>query len=194
MNIYEKIAAIMQDVQYLAKDDHVSFGSTSYKALSEEKVTSIMRAEMLKHKLVVFPVSQVANRTGNITHVDVVYRMVNVENPEESIEIASCGDGADTQDKGSGKAMTYAFKYMWLRTFALPTGEDPDKVSSAELDEKERNPVCGRCGAMIAPVNKRSGETWQPKDMAKYAQSRYGMPLCGDCMRAAKKEHENGTG
>ena len=111
MNIYEKIAAIMQDVQYLAKDDHVSFGSTSYKALSEEKVTSIMRAEMLKHKLVVFPISQVANRTGNITHVDVVYRMVNVENPEESIEIASCGDGADTQDKGSGKAMTYAFKY-----------------------------------------------------------------------------------
>ena len=194
MNIYEKIAAIMQDVQYLAKDDHVSFGSTSYKALSEEKVTSIMRAEMLKHKLVVFPVSQIANRTGNITHVDVVYRMVNVENPEESIEIASCGDGADTQDKGSGKAMTYAFKYMWLRTFALPTGEDPDKVSSAELDEKERNPVCGRCGARIAPVKKHSGETWQPKDMAKYAQSHYGMPLCGDCMRAAKKEHENGTG
>lgn len=194
MNIYEKIAAIMQDVQYLAKDDHVSFGSTSYKALSEEKVTSIMRAEMLKHKLVVFPVSQIANRTGNITHVDVVYRMVNVENPEESIEIASCGDGADTQDKGSGKAMTYAFKYMWLRTFALPTGEDPDKVSSAELDEKERNPVCGRCGAMIAPVKKRSGETWQPKDMAKYAQSRYGMPLCGDCMKAAKMERENGTG
>ena len=53
MNIYEKIAAIMQDVQYLAKDDHVEFGSTKYKALSEEKVTSIMRAELLKHKLFV---------------------------------------------------------------------------------------------------------------------------------------------
>ena len=39
MNIYEKIAAIMQDVQYLAKDDHVEFGSNKYKALSEEKVT-----------------------------------------------------------------------------------------------------------------------------------------------------------
>ena len=52
MNIYEKIAAIMTDVQYLAKDDHVSFGSTSYKALSEEKVTSIMRAELLKYNLV----------------------------------------------------------------------------------------------------------------------------------------------
>ena len=136
MNIYEKITAIMRDVQYLAKDDKVEFGSTKYKALSEEKVTSIMRAEMLKYSLVVFPVSQIANRSGQITHVDVTYRLVNVENPDEFIEIASCGDGADSQDKGSGKAMTYAYKYMWLRTFALPTGEDPDKISSAELDEK----------------------------------------------------------
>lgn len=136
MNIYEKITAIMQDVQYLAKDDKVEFGSTKYKALSEEKVTSIMRAELLKYSLVVFPVSQIANRSGQITHVDVTYRLVNVENPDEFIEIASCGDGADSQDKGSGKAMTYAYKYMWLRTFALPTGEDPDKISSAELDEK----------------------------------------------------------
>jgi hypothetical protein len=115
--------SIMADVQYLAKDDRVEFGNTKYKALSEEKVTSIMRAELLKHKLVVFPIDQTAIRSGSITHVDVRYRMVNVENPEEFIEIVSCGDGADTQDKGSGKAMTYAFKYMWLRTFALPTGD-----------------------------------------------------------------------
>ena len=55
MNIFEKISAIMTDIQYLTKDDHVSFGNTSYKALSEEKVTSIMRAELLKYKLVVYP-------------------------------------------------------------------------------------------------------------------------------------------
>jgi hypothetical protein len=138
MNIYEKILAIMQDVQYLAKDDHVKFGSTDYKALSEEKVTSVMRDELIKNKLVVFPIAQDANRSGNITHVDTKYRMVNVENPDEFIEIVSCGDGADTQDKGSGKAMTYAFKYMWLRVFAVPTGEDPDKISSDELDAKAK--------------------------------------------------------
>ncbi|MCK9576702.1 MAG: ERF family protein [Clostridia bacterium] len=137
MNIYEKILSIMQDVQYLAKDDHIKFGnSTDYKALSEEKVTSIMRNELINNKLVVFPIAQDSIRTGNITHVDTKYRMVNVENPDEFIEIVSCGDGADTQDKGSGKAMTYAFKYMWLRTFALPTREDPDKISSSELDDK----------------------------------------------------------
>lgn len=33
--------------------------------------------------------------------------------------------------------MTYAYKYMLLRTFAIPTGEDPDKISSEELDTKQ---------------------------------------------------------
>lgn len=197
MNIYQKISAIMNDVQYLAKDDHVSFGSTSYKALSEEKVTSIMRQELLKHNLVVFPVEQTANRAGNITHVDVKYRIVNIDNPDESIEVVSCGDGADTQDKGSGKAMTYAFKYMWLRTFALPTGEDPDKISSAELDAKEarakeqRQIICERCGSDVYPVKKRNGEIWSAPDMETYSKKIFGACLCADCMKTAQKERGN---
>ena len=194
MNIYEKIAAIMMDVQYLAKDDHVSFGSTSYKALSEEKVTSIMRAELLKYNLVVFPISQATNRIGNITHVDVVYRMVNVENPDDSIEIASCGDGADTQDKGSGKAMTYAFKYMWLRTFALPTGEDPDKISTEELEynaKTQQECICERCQKTIYPVKKRDGKPWEVEDMVTYSRKMFGAQLCGDCMKLAKKEQDH---
>lgn len=199
MNIYEKIAAIMQDVQYLAKDDHVKFGQTSYKALSEEKVTSIMRAELMKYKLVVFPIEQNASRSGNISHVDVKYRMVNVENPEEYIEIASAGDGADTQDKGSGKAMTYAFKYMWLRTFALPTGEDPDKISSDELDAKaaqameQRQIICERCGKDVYPVKKRNGEIWNVSDMEVYSRRKFGACLCADCMKLAQKEQDNAS-
>ena len=137
MSLAEKIYAIMSEVQRLQKDDNVEFGKTKYKALSEEKVTAIMREKLVKYKVFVYPIAQNWCREGNITHVDVRYRMVNVDNPNDYIEIVSCGDGADTQDKGSGKAMTYSFKYMWLRTFALPTGEDPDKVSSDELDAKE---------------------------------------------------------
>lgn len=199
MNIYEKISAIMQDVQYLAKDDHVSFGSTSYKALSEEKVTSIMRAELLKYKLVVFPIEQTASRTGNITHVDVKYRLLNVEAPDEFIDIVSCGDGADTQDKGSGKAMTYAYKYMWLRTFALPTGEDPDKISTEELEykarkaEEQKEIICERCQSPIYPVKKRTGEIWNVDDMVKYGKRHFHACLCADCMKAAQKEQDNAS-
>ena len=186
MNIYEKMSAIMQDVQYLTKDDQVKFGTTSYKALSEEKVTGIMRAELIKHKLVIYPIQQSASRIGQITHVDVMYRLVNVENPEEYIDIASCGDGADSQDKGSGKAMTYAFKYMWLRAFALPTGEDPDKISSAELDEKLKY-VCADCGISISNTKTRSGEIWEADKIAAYAEQRHHRVLCPDCIKVADK-------
>ena len=186
MNIYEKMSAIMQDVQYLTKDDQVKFGTTSYKALSEEKVTGIMRAELIKHKLVIYPIQQSASRIGQITHVDVMYRLVNVENPEEYIDIASCGDGADSQDKGSGKAMTYAFKYMWLRAFALPTGEDPDKISSAELDEKLKY-VCADCGIPISNTKTRSGEIWEADKIAAYAEQRHHRVLFPDCIKVADK-------
>ena len=143
MNLFEKMAAVMRDVQYLAKDDHVEFKTTKYQAISEEKVTGTMRKALLDHGLVVFPVRQTRERVGTITSVDVTYRLQNIEDPNDYIEIVSSGDGADTQDKGAGKAMTYAFKYMFLRTFAIPTGEDPDKISSAELDAQEKEEFVG---------------------------------------------------
>lgn len=196
MNIYEKILSVMQNVQYMAKDDEVAFSSTRYKALSEEKVTGIMRAELIRHKMVIYPIHQESSRTGQITHVDVVYRMVNVENPDEYIDIASCGDGADSQDKGSGKAMTYAFKYMWLRTFALPTGEDPDKISSAELDEKMKH-ICEGCGGQICQLNKKDGTPWPVGEIEEYTSRRFGKKLCGDCqkeaVKAGKEEERNGA-
>lgn len=143
MNIYQRIQSVMQDIQYLTKDDQVSFGTTKYKAISEEKVTTTVRASMIKNGLVMYPETLDITKDGQITTVNVTYRMVNVEDPNEQIIVASCGQGSDTQDKGSGKAMTYAYKYALLRTFAIPTGEDPDKISSAELDAKQEleNPV-----------------------------------------------------
>lgn len=137
MNIFQKMQAVMKDVQYLAKDDLVEYKTTKYKAISEEKVTSTMRKALIEHGLVVFPVKQIRERVGMITSVDVTYRLQNIDDPDDYIEIVSSGDGADTQDKGAGKAMTYAFKYMLLRTFAIPTGDDPDRISSAELDAKQ---------------------------------------------------------
>lgn len=159
MNIYEKILNIMKDVTYLSKDDKVSFGNTRYMALSEEKVTTLMHNKLVEQGLVVFPIDMTWERRDNITHVDVIYRIVNVDDPKEYIQVVSCGDGADTQDKGSGKAMTYAYKYMWLRTFAIPTGEDPDKISSEELDAQKIGTVKAkalimRCQSLNVDVNR----------------------------------------
>ncbi len=136
-NVFQRMNAVMQKVKYLCKDDKVEFKATKYKAISEEKVTTAVRNAMVEEGLVIFPVEQHRERVGQITSVDTTYRLQNIDNPDDYIFVVSSGDGADTQDKGAGKAMTYAFKYALLRTFAIPTGEDPDKISSAELDAQE---------------------------------------------------------
>ena len=56
MTLAEKILEIMKEVQYLGKDDHVKFNSTDYKALSEEKVTAIMRRKLVEQKIIVYPI------------------------------------------------------------------------------------------------------------------------------------------
>nr|WP_278430303.1 ERF family protein [Brevibacillus laterosporus] len=137
MSVYKKILAVMNDVSYLQKDDQVEFKTTKYKAISEEKVTSAVGKAMREHGLVIIPVHQEHSKVDQLTTVNVRYRIVDVDTGD-SIEAVSSGTGVDTQDKGVGKAMTYAYKYLLLRTFAIPTGEDPDKVSSAELDEKPK--------------------------------------------------------
>lgn len=136
MSVYKKILAVMNDVSYLQKDDQVEFKSTKYKAISEEKVTSAVVKAMREHGFVIIPIYQEHSKTDQLTTVNVRYRIVDVDTGD-SIEAVSSGTEADTQDKGVGKAMTYAYKYLLLRTFAIPTGEDPDKVSSAELDENK---------------------------------------------------------
>lgn len=137
VGLYQKMLAVYRAVDYLQKDDHVSYKNTNYKAISEEKVTSAVRKALVENNLIVFPIEQEHKKDGNLTTVNVKYKIVDCETGEYEILVSS-GTGVDTQDKGVGKAMTYAFKYLFLRTFAIPTGEDPDKISSAELDDQER--------------------------------------------------------
>jgi len=149
MNLYEKINKVMEEVAYLKKDDTIKAGNSSYRAISEEKVTSAIRQSLINNKIVIFPIeqkkeeiiTQYSDKYGDkirlMTLVDVKYRIVNSEKPQEFIEVVSSGSGVDTQDKGIGKAMTYAYKYMLLRTFAIPTGNDPDKIHNNILDEEQ---------------------------------------------------------
>jgi hypothetical protein len=41
------------------------------------------------------------------------------------IEVMSSGEGSDTRDKASNKALTGAYKYAIRRTFCIETGDDP---------------------------------------------------------------------
>lgn len=151
-NIFQKISKVMEDVKYLAKDDMVVTNTKTgagYKAITEEKVTTAVREALIRHGIVIVPIEQTHTRTDEVLQdyqgnqkvsrlatVDVKYRIQNIEDKDDYIIATSSGTGVDTQDKAVGKAMTYSYKYLLLRTFAIPTGEDTDKISSDVYSEQ----------------------------------------------------------
>jgi hypothetical protein len=72
-----------------------------------------------------------------ITKVIVTYKIACIETGEFE-ELQSIGYGSDSQDKGSNKAMTSAFKYVQRQTFMISTGDDADHTGSQELDERNK--------------------------------------------------------
>ncbi len=136
--IYKKMVTIMDNVGYIVKDMKITYGTTSYSALSETAVLTEVRKHLINQNVFVYCLSQERSRTGNLTSVDEVFRFVDAMDGSY-VDVHSAGDGSDSQDKGIGMAQTYSFKYLFRRAFAIPTGDDPDRVSSKELDDTQKN-------------------------------------------------------
>ncbi|QNM08027.1 ERF family protein [Wansuia hejianensis] len=160
MNVYQKIYEVMAAVGYLSKDGKAEYGKMKYRTLSARKVTEAVREKLLETGLVILPVRQESHREGQLTTVSVTYRIVNTEKPEEFVEVASQGEGFDSTDKGMGKALTNAYKYMLLRTFAIATGEqevrreDP-KRQCRPASERQKSEIKELCDA-----NRVDLESW----------------------------------
>jgi hypothetical protein len=138
-NIYEKIANVMKNVDYMKKDGDVEFKNTKYKYLSAEKIVSNIRKEMIKEGLVIYPEkTEVTNQTQYEKDILVTYRIADIEG--NSITVQVPGGGYDTTDKKTYKAMTGAYKYALRQTFMIETGDDdPDKTPSKPITDKSVN-------------------------------------------------------
>lgn len=149
MNIYEKLLSITSEIKNVNKNREVGIGKNAYKAVCEADVLSAVKKLEQKYKVYSYPCKrEVIDRAvletekeynGNVTksnqiflRIETTYRFVNVEKPDEYIEVTTYGDGIDTQDKAVGKAMTYADKYALLKAYKIITGDDPDKSPSPD--------------------------------------------------------------
>lgn len=152
MNIYEKLSKITNEISAVAKNLNVGYGKSQYKAVGEADVLAAVKPTEEKYKVYSYPVSRRVIESNVLTSLDkdgnekrqlfmrleVVYRFVNMENPEEYIDITTYGDGVDPGDKAPGKAMTYADKYALLKAYKIITGDDPDQKASETLKAVER--------------------------------------------------------
>ena len=150
LNLYEKLLLITNEVGVIEKNLSVQVNkNNSYKAVSERDVLDAVKPIEQKYRVYSYPYSREIidygtlqketefdgkiSRTNTLyMRVQITYRFVNIDNPEEFIDVVSYGDGLDTGDKAPGKAMTYADKYALLKAYKLSTGDDPDKDPSPE--------------------------------------------------------------
>jgi hypothetical protein len=205
MNIYQKMAAITAELQTVAKNLMVETGKgKGYKAVSERDVIDAVKPLEEKHGVYSYPSARqvlesqtlesestyngnTTKKTTFFTRILTTYRFVNVDDPTDFIETVTFAEGIDSQDKGSGKAMTYGDKYALMKAYKISTGDDPDQTASTEETYTKKAVSCSDCGNVITSIKKRDGEIWTADNIAGYSQKRFGRALCPDCQRAALK-------
>jgi hypothetical protein len=152
MNIYEKLSKVTEEITAVAKNLNVGYGKSSYKAVGEADVLAAVKPAEIKYGVYSFPASREIVDSAVLTSVDkdgnekrqlfmrvkTIYRFVNMEKPDEYVDMVTYGDGVDPGDKAPGKAMTYADKYGLLKAYKIITGDDPDQKASETLKAFER--------------------------------------------------------
>ena len=206
MNIYEKLAAITAELNAVAKNLKVGEGRSSYKAVGEADVLAAVKPLEAKYNVYSYPCARrivdsdviTTKRTYNgqesetskfYMRVETNYRFVNTENPEETVEITTYGDGVDSGDKAPGKAMTYGDKYALLKAYKIITGDDPDQTASEDgrVSRRRSGICCEACGAPIEDYfNGR--DTIPAAALAQRSRERYGKVLCIKCGKKAAAE------
>lgn len=124
-NVYQRVLAIMEELDYIQKGDKQG-GGLQYKFVSHDQVTSAIHPLLVKHRILIIPNSEEIKQDGNRTTIKLGLAFVNADNPTDAFVTYWYGYGVDGSDKGVGKAVSYAYKYAVLKTFALETGDDPD--------------------------------------------------------------------
>jgi hypothetical protein len=170
-NLAQAILKVMEDVKGIDKTMTIGTGNSSYKGVPDQEVKKIIGESMKKHGLVILPTSveptlqidrwtetgQYGEKQKQSIFTEVKTKYLLLHESGESMELAGYGHGVDTQDKGAGKATTYALKYTLLYMFLVPTGKIDD-ADVTHSDSHETPP----------PANKEAKKNWLNKGTEAY--------------------------
>lgn len=192
MSLYKKIYDVMCDTEALEKNMTVGSGNSSYKAISEKEVLNMVKPLLKKHGLILVPINaamtesvdtydtQRGRTTRCISSLVETWRVIDIDTGE-SIDAVGVGNGADPQDKGPGKASTYAYKNMLSKMFMLFSGEDTDNTHSDDISaqmtaKKVTKDQSDELQYLVIETNtdyERFCKYWKVKDTIEMTVSQY---------------------
>ncbi|MDE6585351.1 MAG: ERF family protein [Clostridia bacterium] len=205
MNIYESLAAVQADVDFIGKDKQVQSGGT-YKYRGVDQVLNTLHPLFAKHKVFAVPeVLEIMEREIRKTAKgsEVLYQVLKVKytfyaEDGTSVSAVVVGEAMDSGDKVSNKCMSVAYKYACFQILSIPTEEtcaDPDD-DNEPLNQNDKKPPkkaqsnsddafaaedykCAVCGRQI------------DKKLFDQTVKAYGTPLCSpECKKTLIKAGE----
>lgn len=138
-----RLLAVMGEVPYIQKGGKTQSGP-SFKYVKHDDVVALVRPALVKHGVgfmtgidenSVDCVQVGETKSGAARYkTTLVLRLtfMNVDDPSDAYSVSFPGEGVDTDDKGSGKALSYALKNGLLKTFMIESGDEADNESTPQ--------------------------------------------------------------
>lgn len=133
MNIYQSITKILEEVPAIGKKKKNTIQGFMFRGIDD--VMNTFQPLLAKHK--VFMVPQVLEQTreerqtskgGTLIYSICKIKYIFYAEDGSNVEAIVVGEGMDSGDKATNKAMAIAMKYAMFQVFCIPTEEmkDPD--------------------------------------------------------------------
>ena len=144
-NIYETIDAVMSEIGAVGKTSRNTQQGFMFRGI--DAVMNAINPALVKHHLFIVPEILEQRREERTTSKGntLIYSIVTVKytfyaEDGSSVSAVVIGEGMDSGDKATNKAMSIAFKYACFQVFCIPTEEmvDPDQDSHEVKIEKTK--------------------------------------------------------
>lgn len=161
MAIHKKLLNIMGKIERVPKNGTNNFHH--YKFVQDTDLTEYVRKFLVEEGVMALPSmeSQTVMPQGDnyLTLVDGSITFVDTEDGS-SVTVKSQGQGQDKGDKGVYKAMTGFMKYGMMKTFMVPTGDDPEHDEEPKPAKSQKPAVVK---PNVAPADKPPQASPQPR-------------------------------
>lgn len=147
MNIYEAISRCMEEIGAVGKDAVNKQQGFKYRGI--DAVMNAINPALTKNHVFIVPEVLDQSREERTTKSGgaLIYSVCRIKytfyaEDGSCIEAVTVGEGMDSGDKATNKAMAIAFKYACFQVFCIPTEEmkDPDEETQ-DTEKPQFNPA-----------------------------------------------------
>jgi hypothetical protein len=143
MNIYQSITKIMEEVPSIGKTQRNKTQGFMYRGIDD--VINALQPLLAKNKVFIVPEileqmreERTTSKGGNLIYSICKIKYKFYAEDGSSVEAITIGEGMDSGDKATNKAMAIAMKYALFQVFCIPTDEmkDPDSETPEQSTKK----------------------------------------------------------